>query len=881
MIGKTILHYNILEKLGEGGMGIVYLAEDVKLKRKVAIKFLPRHIATISEERERFEIEAQAAAVLNHSNIATIHAIEKSDEETFIVMEYIEGQELKDVIEAHRDVPMSIDVVVEYAIQIAKGLQIAHEKGIIHRDIKSSNVMVTKSDEIKIMDFGLAKVRGGSLVTKVGTTLGTVAYMSPEQARSEEVDARTDIWAFGVLLYEMLSGKLPFQAAHEAALIYEIVNTSPPSFTELNKNIDPELNSIVLKCLEKNRTQRYQTMSEIIDDLKKYKKKHDSSLFDHSSQSMKKTITEEKPAKRKPFVLISVITLLIIILLLISYIVFRSPVEAPVGDKIITRVTSLPGLEDEPSWSPDGKYLAYTTNDKGNLDIMVMPMGGGRAIRVVDSDADDAQPAWSPDGSNLAFVSARDRGGHLSIALGVGPMQDFVVGKHGDIFLIPALGGTPVKLVEDGYYPSWSPDGKSIVFQSPRDGQWNLWKISSDGGVPVPLTDDEEFDFHPSWSPDGEWIVYGSGEVPVFNLKIISASGGSSWFLTDGNQRVIRPEWSKNGSSILYSSDRNGSHNLWKISFSSSDNKKFETPRQVTVGQGADVNVSISYTGNKLAYSTVLVLQDIWEFNVASGETRQVTSETSNEDLPRSSPDGKTMMIVSNRGGTSGLWTIDINGTILQQLSARDASESQGSWSPDGKRIAYISDDEQFFRMFIRTLGSLSPKELDSNPGGLEYPIWSPDGKSISYHKTTNQKNDIWIYDLESGQNKQLTNLELSSSFATWSPDGENITFQTMRGSIRHLWIVPSKGGIPRQITYGTEEHSHPQWSPVDKDLILFVLNHKNICTVSASSGKIKQLTYNVESDLIMDYPSWSPDGKKVYYSISRKTGDVYTLENF
>jgi Tol biopolymer transport system component len=731
------------------------------------------------------------------------------------------------------------------------------------------------------MDFGLAKVRGGSLVTKVGTTLGTVAYMSPEQARGEEVDAGTDIWAFGILLYEMLSGKLPFQAAHEAALIYEIVHTPPPPLAELNKNVDTDLNTIVMKCLEKNRAQRYQTMREVTEDLRGYKKKLDSLVLDHSPKTPKQEKDVEKPLQKKPFVLIGVFALLIIIALLISYIVFRSPVEAPVGDKIINRVTSLPGLEDEPTWSPDGKYLAYTSNDKGNLDVMVMPLGGGRAIRVVDSDADDTQPAWSPDGSKLAFVSARDRGGHLSIALGIGPMQDFVIGKYGDIFLIPALGGTPVKLVDDGYYPAWSPDGKSIVFQSPRNGKWNLWKISAGGGVPTRLTNDDEFNFHPSWSPDGKWIVYGSGEVPVFNLKVTSASVGSSWFLTDGNQRVLRPVWSKNGSSILYSSDRNGSYNLWKISFSSSDNGKFETPRQVTVGQGADVNVSISHTGEKLAFSTLLILQNIWEFNITSGETRQVTSETSNEDLPRPSPDGKTILIVSNRGGNSGLWTVDLNGTILQQLGAQGVNESQGSWSPDGKQIAFNSDDDGSFRMFIRTLGSLSPNEIDSNPDGLEYPIWSPDGKSISYHKTTNQKNDIWIHNLESGQNKQLTNLDLSSSFATWSPDGKYITFQTMRGSVRNIWIVPSKGGTARQLTFGNEEHSHPQWSPVDQDLILFVLNHKNICTVSISTGEITQLTHNVESDLILDYPSWSPDGKKVYYSISRKTGDIYTLENY
>ena len=201
MIGKTILHYKIIEELGRGGMGVVCKAEDIKLKRNVAIKFLPKHIAADSEERERFKIEAQAAAALNHPNIATIHAIEEFDDEMFIVMEYIDGQELKNIIKSEIPNPKS---AIDYATQIAEGLQAAHKKGIVHRDIKSSNIMITEDGKIKIMDFGLAKVRGGPQVTKVGTTVGTVAYMSPEQARGEAVDHHTDIWSFGVVLYELL-----------------------------------------------------------------------------------------------------------------------------------------------------------------------------------------------------------------------------------------------------------------------------------------------------------------------------------------------------------------------------------------------------------------------------------------------------------------------------------------------------------------------------------------------------------------------------------------------------------------------------------------------------------------------------------------------------
>ncbi len=261
MIGKTILHYKILEKLGQGGMGIVYLAEDTKLERKVAIKFLPGHIAGNSDERKRFEIEAKAAAALNHPNIATIHAIEEADDQLFLVMEYIEGKELKQ---------LSIDnyqLSIDYATQIAEGLQAAHNKGIVHRDIKSSNIMVSDDGKVKIMDFGLAKFHGSAQLTQIGTTIGTAAYMSPEQAKGEEVDQRSDIWSLGVVLYEMLTGSLPFKGDYEQAVIYSIINED---FNPIPMTDDSTLNNLVFvvnKMLQKDPALRYQSLDEPINEL--------------------------------------------------------------------------------------------------------------------------------------------------------------------------------------------------------------------------------------------------------------------------------------------------------------------------------------------------------------------------------------------------------------------------------------------------------------------------------------------------------------------------------------------------------------------------------------------------------------------------------------
>jgi serine/threonine protein kinase len=282
MDGKKILHYEILEKLGEGGMGVVYKAHDKKLKRDVAIKFLPQNFARNADERERFQIEAQAAAALNHPNIATIHAIEgfedsKGENDVFIVMEFIDGQELKNRID---ESSISHNEALEIAKSIASGLQSAHEKGIIHRDIKSSNIMVTGDGKVKIMDFGLAKVTGSAMITKENSTLGTLAYMSPEQAQGKKADHRSDLWSFGVVLYELLTGELPFKAEHEAAWNYVIINDQPLPPTSLDRKIPISLDSIVMKLLEKDPENRYQNASEFLIDLKEMQQKENSKDVD-------------------------------------------------------------------------------------------------------------------------------------------------------------------------------------------------------------------------------------------------------------------------------------------------------------------------------------------------------------------------------------------------------------------------------------------------------------------------------------------------------------------------------------------------------------------------------------------------------------------------
>jgi serine/threonine protein kinase/Tfp pilus assembly protein PilF len=322
MIGETILHYKILEKLGEGGMGVVYLAEDTKLKRNVAIKFLPKHIAANMEERKRFEVEAQAAASLNHPNIATIHAIEQIDDQSFLVMEYVEGSTVKKLIEGDAKY-FIVKNVLEIAIQVCEGLEAAHEKGIVHRDIKSDNIMLTPKGKIKIMDFGLAKVKGGTKLTEIGSTVGTAAYMSPEQAQGEDVDHRSDIFSLGVVLYEMLTTRLPFDAEHQAALIYSVINENPQPIARYNNKVSPELERIVLKAITKNKEERYQHVDDMLADLRRERKNIEyAHISDEGNQSESK-IQATQPNRNKNRVYVIASSVVVAVLILVYFLFFR------------------------------------------------------------------------------------------------------------------------------------------------------------------------------------------------------------------------------------------------------------------------------------------------------------------------------------------------------------------------------------------------------------------------------------------------------------------------------------------------------------------------------------------------------------------------------
>ncbi len=892
MIGTTISHYKILEKLGEGGMGVVYKAEDTRLKRLVAIKFLPKRLSIHGEERDRFTQEAQAASSLNHPNICVIHEIDEMNDETFMVMEFVDGVTLREWIvnkarqsQGYRK--QAVKECVDIAEQIAEGLGKAHEKGIIHRDIKSENIMITAEGRVKIMDFGLAKLRGVSKLTKIGSTIGTVAYMSPEQVEGTETDHRTDIFSFGVVMYELLTGQLPFRAEHETAMMYEIINVEPKNVADLKQGIDDELSRIVMKCLEKERDVRYQSMKDVTVDIKRQKRSSVGKTVERPAMKRPSDVGSktEKKSGRSTMLFVAAGVVLLVAAAIVYKGFFPAPSQgsSPQLETKIAKITSRPGLEDEACWSPDGKFIAYTSDEKGNFDICLLPITGANSqpIRVTDDPADDMEPAWSPDGSQLAFVSARNHGGRMTLMLSSGEIEPYVKGKNGDIFLMPAFGGTAVKLVESGFDPAWSPDGRQIVFRSIRGGQWDLWTVPVTGGEPVQLTNDPAADFHPVFSPDGKWILYAAGtNGSAFDLFLIQSSGGTPRQLTNDHHLVLRPAWSADGKTIFWSSARGGSLNLWKADYSA-EKQSIGKPERVTIGEGDNVNISASRAGRMLAYSTVKNTGDIWEMDLETKTLRQVSSETSSEDHPQLSPDGKTLALSSDRTGTAQIWTMDINGNFLSQITTAKFGALNPHWSPDGTQISYNPSDETgFSSLVLRSVSDVSIKTVLSGKMASDHE-WSRDGKYIAADVVSAPLIGIVICDLNTGTTRKLLDIKEQNLLATWSPDGKTIAFNIEKQNGRQVWTVPVEGGTPHQLTHGESEYSHPEWSPKNADAIVCLRDHRNVCLITPSTGVITDLTNFVESNISLDYPSWSFDGKKIYFSLWKKVGDLYTLENY
>jgi Tol biopolymer transport system component len=772
--GVKLGNFEIVELIGRGGMGEVYRARDSRLKRDVAIKVLPAGLARDPDRIARFEREARAAGALNHPNIVAVYEIGREDGTYWIATELVAGEPLASAIEPG---PLALQKALEIATQIAEGLTAAHAAGIVHRDLKPANIMVTRDGRVKILDFGLALRQRSSQdsttmhITDEGTVLGTAGYMSPEQVRGETVDQRSDLFSFGVILYEMLGGKRAFAGASSVEVMNGILKEDPP---ELPATVPPAIDRIVRRCLQKDRERRFQTAADL----------------GWALQTPSPSQPPAKATRRRTRLTRAAVVAAICAAIAIAAYLFEAH-SRPSGiaaGTTLRRLTLDKGLTTDAAISADGKFVAYASDraDAGNLDIWVQQVAGGGAVRLTDNPADDDDPSISPDGSQVAFRSDRDGGG---------------------IYLVPVLGGGARLLIPKGNHPRFSPDGQMLMYsigvmqESGNTGELFVQRLS--GGAPTPIASEcSVFPFSPVWSPDSRRIIFTAD---------CKGKDGEGWVATtDGRfspgalEEPVIDQWLTNPPRLLVPFDRSGIFDEGSIRTLpiSEDGTKVTGPAErLTFGTGSERHAS---AGHGFVVVSAFTGEDhVWGIPIdagghSNGPPRQLTSGSTHEDLNYLSRDGRKLLFTSWRPELR-LYLADLRTGKEQEVPTGDAT---GSWlysvlSPDNTRLVFQSCCESASTsLYEGSVAGGFPKQI--LPGLWRVWDWSPNGRTLF----SNSGPAVDEVDMNSlSKTTFLQDPEDGVWNAHFSPDGRWVTFNvTNKGNnTSHVYAVPfRKGLVPR-----------------------------------------------------------------------------------
>ncbi|MCS6885780.1 MAG: protein kinase [Acidobacteriota bacterium] len=888
LLGK-IGHYKLHKFLDSGGMGEVYLATDEILKRQVAIKILKPNDRT----KARFLTEARAVASLNHPNIVIIYEVGYTDKNCpFIVMEYIEGTSLEELLLAGH---LPLEKTLDLAIQAAEGLAAAHVQKIVHRDIKPSNLMISKDGRLKILDFGLSKLLQDIPAdastqikhTSEGTILGTIAYLSPEQALGQNVDHRSDIFSFGIVLYKMLTGKHPFPGSNSVETTMKIVTQSAEKWPK-DSAIPIELKKLVMKCLMKSPDDRYQSMKEVVEELQQLRFKLSSEQLRRSLPSPADT-TEATlipmATSQSRFKLFRQVVSTGVIVAALSVAVILSWQHSKTRQfktQKTTQLTNSLGLDIYPTFSPDGKSIAYSSDRSGAFEIYIKQLvAGGKEFQLTNDGHQNLQPAWSPDGEKIAY--------HCS--------------KQSGIWLIPSLGGPARQLTDFGSKPAWSPDGTYIAFQSdplvdlaanasPAMPPSTIWMIPSDGGVPMQLTSaGTPLGGHgtPHWSPNGKRIVFASYDRRNSSIWAISVEDKSLIRIVDNQRYIYDPIYTPDGSAIVYCARTEQSDfAIWKVNVDRETGQPQGEPEQQSkLGMGIIRHLVLSKDGNKLLYSNLSMMSNIVSIPIdkagkPTGRPVALTSETGRNSRPIFSPDGSKIAFEKWQAGLNpDIWIMDSNGSNPIQLTSDPNVDSVPSWYPDSNKILFRTNRNKQAEFWTISLHNRKEEKLIALGNTVDYGRLSPDGRYFAYNSSQDKTINIWLVDLQTGVRKQLTFDKEMAGFPCWSPDGKYIAVQVKRNDDTNINVISLDTQETRVLTSGKGQHWSSSWSP-DGDKIAYaglVDSFWNIYWISLSSNKVFQVTTYEKLNAYVRYPAWSPRGDRIVYEYAETWGNIWLLE--
>jgi len=774
--GSRLGPYEIVSNLGAGGMGEVYRARDTRVGRDVALKVLPASFASDEERRQRFEQEALATAALNHPNLLTIHDVGTADGTPYIVTELLEGETLREKLEGGAGLgsPVPLRKAVEWAGAIATGLAAAHDKGVVHRDLKPDNIFVTTDGRVKILDFGLAKLtssfqsdatdsKTAQRNTSPGAVMGTVGYMSPEQVRGQNLDQRTDIFSLGAILYEMLSGRRAFRGESSADTMSAILREDPPEIAGSGIDISPGLDRIVRRCLEKIPSERFHSAHDLAYALE--------AITGSSVRSAPNIPVVDRPRRIGAMAPVAGAIVLVAVAFFAGRMSLKSTAPVAAGEAEqpahLLQLTDLLGRESEPGLSPDGTMFVYSARTEDGDDIFLQRVGGGNPINLTNSPGkDDGFAVFSPNGSQIAF-------------------------SGGDgIWVMGASGDSLRRLTDAGWHAAWAPDGKSIVIgtkfnQDPRgtSGVGELWRVDVATGERTNIDVGGVDAIHPSCSPDGKWIAFwglreGTSERVIY---VAPAAGGTPNELTHDDFVNWYPVFGPDGHSIYFSSDRGGSMNLWRMPFDPVTGTKAGPPTAVTTSPGWNGRFSIAKTG-AIAFTD---RSWTWTIERASvdlrkgrmGKPETVTGQTTRLESIKPSSDGK-FLTLPVLDPNEDLVVFPVADPSKRVRLTNDKFRDRGPlWMPGDDRILFFSDRSGTYQCWsVRPDGSDLRQETRD---GCARSYLSPDGTRVLHSKG----GDTWYLtdlskELENRVAEVLPEIREGVTFTSpyfWSPDGRLI----------------------------------------------------------------------------------------------------------